>query len=102
MTENWIEFGAGVFILIAPWMFGFADVPLARWTDMLAGLVFVLVNLWAIYGNGAKTAKADAGRIPAMPALEASSLSGTLKSAIVVKREERPKRARRAKVEKAP
>ena len=52
VTENWIEFMLGAALLLAPWMFGFADVPLAKWTDLLSGLVLVLMNLWAIYGNG--------------------------------------------------
>ncbi len=50
MTENWIEFALGAVILLAPWVFGFADVPFAKWTDMLCGLALVLMNLWAIYG----------------------------------------------------
>lgn len=88
MTENWTEFGVGVFVLIAPWVFGFAGIPLARWTDVLAGLVLVLVNLWAIYGKGAGAPE------------ESASQPVTMKSDIVVSKEERPKRVRRAKVEK--
>lgn len=51
MAENWIELTLGAIILIAPWAFGFAGIPLARWTDMLCGLALVLVNIWEIYGK---------------------------------------------------
>ncbi len=106
MTENWTEFGVGAFILIAPWIFGFADIPLARWTDVLAGLVLVLMNLWAIYGKDAAfpagTAAADKEKEGFSMASVSQMMAQTVavKSSIVVKKEERPKRGRRAKVEK--
>ena len=103
MTENWTEFGVGAFVLIAPWIFGFADIPLARWTDVLAGLVLVLVNLWAIYGKDAAfpaDAAADREGVSPVSTPQIMAQAIAVKSAIVVKKEERPKRARRAKVEK--
>ena len=104
--ENWTEFGVGAFVLIAPWVFGFADIPLARWTDVLAGLALVLVNLWAIYGKdaaspaGAAAADKEKEGFSTASAPQMMAQTVAMKSSIVVKKEERPKRARRAKVEK--
>lgn len=93
---NWIQFGIGAFVIIAPWIFGFADLPLARWTDVLAGLIFVLVNLWVIFGEG----------VMAPAVQEHGAALAAVKSEIVVIKEEplgtpaaaaaRPKRSRRA------
>ena len=37
--------------IMAPWLFGFSDIALARWGNMVCGLVLILVNIWAIYGE---------------------------------------------------
>jgi hypothetical protein len=51
MVEDWIEMVIGALLILAPWVFGFAAVPLAKWTDMLAGAVLVVMNLAAMYGR---------------------------------------------------
>ncbi len=61
MIGDWIELVIGVFVIVAPWIFGFADVPLARWTDILAGLALVLMNLWEIYGGGSSSEGSEGG-----------------------------------------
>ncbi len=52
MIENWIELFIGAVVLISPWIFGFANISLARWVNMICGLVLVLIGIWAIYGKG--------------------------------------------------
>jgi hypothetical protein len=55
MIENWIELIIGALVLISPWIFGFADISLARWLNVLCGTVLVVVNAWMIYGNNPAT-----------------------------------------------
>jgi hypothetical protein len=51
VIENWIEFVIGALVLISPWVFGFANVPLAQWLNVLCGTALMLINVWVIYGK---------------------------------------------------
>jgi len=51
VTENWIELVIGALVLISPWILGFSDISLARWLNVLCGMVLVVMNVWMIYGN---------------------------------------------------
>jgi hypothetical protein len=55
VIENWIELIVGALVLVSPWIFGFADISLARWLNVLCGTVLVVVNAWMIYGNNPTT-----------------------------------------------
>ena len=44
------ELFVGAFIIASPWFFGFSDIALARWGNVICGLILVLINIWAIYG----------------------------------------------------
>ena len=55
MIENWIELIIGALVLVSPWIFGFADISLARWLNVLCGTILVLVNAWMLYGNDPAT-----------------------------------------------
>ena len=62
MTENWTELVIGIIIIISPWVFGFSDISVAKWCNVLLGLVLVLVNAWTIFGEAAADSPRD-GRI---------------------------------------
>lgn len=64
VNEHRIELTLGALILIAPWLLGFSDVPLARWTDVLCGLALVLINIWSLFGSDADTAAETAATGP--------------------------------------
>jgi hypothetical protein len=51
VKEHWTELVVGAFVLISPWLLGFSDIALAKWGNVLCGLVLVIVNVWAIYGD---------------------------------------------------
>jgi len=50
-TTNWVELVVGALVLVSPWLLGFSDITLARWGNVVCGLIIVLVNIWAIYGD---------------------------------------------------
>lgn len=47
--HNVIDYLIGTFLVVAPWMFGFADVPAARTFFLLGGLALVAYSLVTNY-----------------------------------------------------
>ena len=60
MIEKWTEFGIGIIMIISPWIFGFSDISLAKWCNVLIGLLLVLMSAWMLFGE----------RAQAIPAIE--------------------------------
>ena len=52
MTEKWTQLALGAWLIISPWLLGFYDVSLAKWSSVLVGAALVLINLWGMYGKG--------------------------------------------------
>ncbi len=44
--------------MLSPWTLGFANVALARWSNVLLGLALVVMSVWGLFG----VAPADEGR----------------------------------------
>ncbi len=53
MAVNWLQFFLGIWILISPWLLGFSSITVMMWSNLIAGVILVLVNLWAIFGGKA-------------------------------------------------
>lgn len=51
MKARWTELVVGVFVLISPWLLGFSDITLARWGNVLCGLILILASVWTLYGD---------------------------------------------------
>ncbi len=49
--ENWIEGAIGVWILLSPWLLGFANISIAKWSSVVCGLVLVILNAWSLFGD---------------------------------------------------
>jgi hypothetical protein len=62
MAEQWTELGIGIIMIASPWVLGFSDISLAKWCNVLIGLLLVLMSAWAVFG----------GSEAAMPATEGS------------------------------
>ncbi len=62
MIERWTEFVVGIIMIISPWIFGFSDISLAKWCNVLIGLLLVLMGAWMLFGE----------RAQAIPAMEDS------------------------------
>jgi hypothetical protein len=38
----------GIWILISPWLFGFSDISLAKWSNVILGLLLIIMNVWVL------------------------------------------------------
>jgi len=54
MIQDWTEFVIGIIMIISPWIFGFSDISVAKWCNILLGLALVLVNAWTIFPEPAR------------------------------------------------
>ena len=50
MVFSWIELVLGLWLILSPWLLGFSSITVMKWSNVLVGLVFVLVNAWVIFG----------------------------------------------------
>lgn len=48
MIEDWTKFIVGIILIISPWVLGFSDISVAKWCNVLIGLLLVLVGVWEI------------------------------------------------------
>lgn len=55
MTSNWIELVLGAWILLSPWLLGFSAFTFAKWSNIIVGLVIVIIKVWDIFGEKNKT-----------------------------------------------
>lgn len=37
--------------MISPWLLGFSSISLMKWSNLLIGLIIVLINVWIIFGE---------------------------------------------------
>lgn len=51
MRSAWINLAAGAWILISPWLLGVSGIAIITWSNVLIGLILILLNLWRIYGE---------------------------------------------------
>jgi hypothetical protein len=51
MIENWTELVIGIIMIVSPWVLGFSDISLAKWCNVLIGLLLVIMGAWAIFGG---------------------------------------------------
>jgi len=51
MTANWVQLILGAWLMISPWLLGFSSISLMKWSNLLVGLIIVLVNVWIIFGE---------------------------------------------------
>jgi len=47
VSMNWITLILGIWVFISPWLLGFSDNAAGLWSNILSGLILVIV---AIYG----------------------------------------------------
>lgn len=46
-----LELALGVLLVAAPWLFGYADVAAARWSNIIIGTFMFLISLWQLFGE---------------------------------------------------
>jgi hypothetical protein len=47
-TERWIIIAVGVWLIISPWILGFSDEVLVKWSSVLCGIILVVMNVWVL------------------------------------------------------
>jgi hypothetical protein len=53
MVRNWIHVCLGFWLIISPWILGFAEISVAKWSNVLIGLVLIIWSAWDILGDHA-------------------------------------------------
>ncbi|MGB7957985.1 MAG: SPW repeat protein [Minisyncoccia bacterium] len=48
MAERWTLAVMGAWLIVSPWVLGFSDNFLAKWTNVLCGIVLVLIAAHAL------------------------------------------------------
>jgi hypothetical protein len=51
MIEGWTTLVIGIMMIISPWALGFSDISLAKWCNILLGLILVIMGAWKIFGT---------------------------------------------------
>jgi len=49
MVRNWIEVIIGFWIIVSPWFFGFSNITVVKWSNVICGLAVVLINAWVLF-----------------------------------------------------
>jgi hypothetical protein len=50
MAMKWTAFIVGIILIISPWVFGFSAISLAKWCNVLVGLVLAIMSAWMLFG----------------------------------------------------
>ncbi len=48
MKERWADIVIGGWLIISPWVLGFSNDILVKWSSVLCGIILVAVNGWII------------------------------------------------------
>lgn len=48
---DWAIMVLGAWILVSPWVLGFRDIALALWSNIVSGIIIVVLVLWQIFGK---------------------------------------------------
>lgn len=49
MTGDKFLMGLGLWILVSPWILGFSDISLMRWSNVLIGTAIFLISVWKVF-----------------------------------------------------
>ena len=49
LWEEWADIAIGLWLVVSPWILGFADIHLAMWNVVLSGVVIILSAAWTLY-----------------------------------------------------
>ena len=63
MFYSWITIALGTWVMLSPWLLGVSGVAVIMWSNLLAGLTLIIMNLWLIYGT-AETPPAEVADMP--------------------------------------
>ncbi len=60
---SWVQLVLGLWVLVSPWLIGFADISAALWSNVIVGALVAIFALWQLFGG-----KSSSGpSVPQMP-----------------------------------
>lgn len=48
---SWAQLILGIWVLVSPWVIGFADISAALWSNVIVGALVVIFALWQLFGG---------------------------------------------------
>ena len=54
MVRNWTELVLGFWIMLSPWLLGFSNIAIMKWSNVLCGLAVILMGAWMLFGKEPK------------------------------------------------
>jgi hypothetical protein len=51
MGKKWTELAIGIILIVSPWVFGFSDISVAKWCNVLVGLSVALIATWELFAG---------------------------------------------------
>ncbi|RJP44086.1 hypothetical protein C4587_02395 [Candidatus Parcubacteria bacterium] len=57
--NNWALLALGCWVLISPWVLGFSSISIMKWSNVIAGIALVLINVWIIFGTRTEGASSN-------------------------------------------
>ncbi len=51
MAKSWTLFAVGVWVLISPWLLGFADISIMKWSNLICGTMLIVITVWDLFGE---------------------------------------------------
>ena len=51
VMQNYIQLAIGIWIFLSPWILGFSSISIMTWSNLIAGIIIILINVWAIFGE---------------------------------------------------
>ena len=54
---HWVTLGLGLWVLISPWILGFAAYTPAMWSNVVVGVLIITCSLWILFGGKSSSAQ---------------------------------------------
>lgn len=51
VMQNYSQLALGIWILLSPWLLGFSSISIMTWSNLIAGIIIILINVRAIFGE---------------------------------------------------
>jgi hypothetical protein len=51
VNKRWTVLIIGIWVLVSPWLLGFADISIMKWSNLVCGAAIILVSVWEIFGE---------------------------------------------------
>lgn len=49
MAKPWVQLVIGIWIMVSPWLLGFSEISLAKWSNVIFGLILIIMSSQIIF-----------------------------------------------------